>query len=172
MSQDTPWAEIAPLLGHLLIEFNNVETATGSLICSILNQDRSIADVFSAVLSFSQKMALVNALIAAKYVPPDILTRIKKALTEARALNTTRNQVIHSEYSFESPDIDMPWHWWRKLRDGPKLELPVLVTASYSSIEISFLEKTVTDASNLATNIYSLSEDIREELKTAEARTP
>jgi hypothetical protein len=163
MSEDAPWSEVAPLLGHLLIEFNNVETATGSLVCSILNQERSIASVFSAVLSFSQKIALVDALVAAKYLPSKIESQVQEILTEARRLNSIRNQVVHSEYSFESPDIDMPWLWWRKHRDRPHREKdsPVMVTASYSSIEISSLEKAVEDARDLAARTFSLSEDVR-----------
>jgi hypothetical protein len=163
MSEAAPWSEVAPLLGRLLIEFNNVEIETGLLVCSILNQERSIAGVFSAVLSFSQKIALVDALAAAKYLPSEIESQVQKILTEARRLNSIRNQVVHSEYSFESPDIDMPWLWWRKHRDRPQREkdFPVLVTASYSSIEISFLEKAVEDAGDLATRTSCLSNDVR-----------
>jgi hypothetical protein len=110
---------------------------------------------------------LIDALISAKALPSDLRDRIKKILADARALNSARNQVIHSEYSYESPDVDMPWFWWRKLRDRPESdkEHPVLHHGPFTAIEIDFLERLVMDARDLSDRILSLSEEIRIALK-------
>jgi hypothetical protein len=97
MALNPHYANLAEPLGHLVIEFNSLETDMGYLIARLLKQDNMVAAVFTTQ-SFSSKLAFARTFAVLKVIDGELLQEMEGVLNEAADVNSERNTYIHSEY--------------------------------------------------------------------------
>ena len=90
--------QVARPLGHLVAEFNFLELDTARLIASLLDEGDEVAAVFTATLSYSDKLMLIQRLTHVKIQDSALRDQIDAALAAARRVNTDRNRYVHAEF--------------------------------------------------------------------------
>ena len=173
MSEEiSPWGDVALPLGELLVRFNSVEAGLGSLVAALTKQDFLIGSILSAVLSFSQKLKLIEMLVDAVELPPGISAQCKEIITQAKKLNTFRNRAVHSEYHMADEDIEEGLHWWRRHRDAPVEPegLEGVLLPVFSALKISDIERHAHAAHTLTARLEFLSADVAEALDTVKGQ--
>ncbi|MBM0202968.1 hypothetical protein JNW90_07550 [Micromonospora sp. STR1s_5] len=117
---------IAVPVGHLLLEFNELEIDTGTLLARLLDQHDYVARILAGSLAYSARISLIGQFLESK-IRPDQKNRMKAAVAEAEAVGEERNRFIHSEYIPRvGPNDKLLDLRLRKLRGGARKEFSVV----------------------------------------------
>jgi hypothetical protein len=104
MPTDVLYDELAPLLGHVLLEHGNLEGDAGRMLARLNGKlDEHSAAVYGSKNTFSEKIAKINAAAKTNVTDPAVLAEIKALTVEMTRINKLRNKYIHSEYF---PEVD------------------------------------------------------------------
>jgi len=167
-SSDEDWGQVTSPLGELLIHFNRMEVELGSTIAYLLKQKSyDVGSIFSAVLSFSQKVTLFDMLLDVIPLPASLAKQCRDVIEEARRINAFRNRAVHSEYRlYEDPTPDQR-HLWRKHGDAPE---PVegfegVHVPAYYMFNAADIAKAAADAQVLASRLELLQPGIEKAMR-------
>jgi hypothetical protein len=109
-------------LGHVILEFNYLEMDAGTMIARLLNQDDMTAATFAGVLSFIEKLKLIQALIVFKVQDRDMRRQFDALVEEATNLNAKRNRYVHAEYMpVVGPTDELVKMLHRRLKDSSEI---------------------------------------------------
>ena len=111
-------SKVAIQLGQVVIAFNSLEIAAGDLIRRLLNEEDRVGDVLIAVLSFSTKVRMLEALDFK--LPEQHRGELRQLLDQAKRVNSKRNDLIHSEYTVYGRMDETVYMTIRRLRDAHK----------------------------------------------------
>lgn len=155
---DQHFGPFAEPLGHVILEFNLLEIALGNMLARLLKANDSVAAVFIAQMSFSQRLTILRMVAKAVILEEGMRKEFKHVFAKAEAVNTERNRYIHAEYMpTVGPDDRLMAMMFRRLRDSTK-------TADTSKGQTIFdlltpLEPNTLQA--LANEIHLLTYDVR-----------
>ena len=118
---DAHFDKCAGPLGHVILEFNNLEVDVGRMIARLLRQDDVTATIFAGTISFLDKIKLVQMLVATKVQDPPLRREFDAIAKDATDLNAKRNRYVHSEYlPVVGPNDELVKVLHRRLKDGAK----------------------------------------------------
>ena len=118
---DAHFDKCAGPLGHVILEFNNLEVDVGRMIARLLGQDDVTAAIFTGAIPFMDKVRLIQMLVATKVQDPPMRREFDAIVRDATDLNAKRNRYVHSEYlQVVGPNDDLEKVLHRRLKDGAK----------------------------------------------------
>lgn len=101
---DPYYARLAPLVGHIVIEFGNLEGDAGRMLARLNEKwDDVSAAQHAAKDNFFEKIAKARKLVDQKIQDATLKAKFYHVLDEMERLNKLRNRYIHSEYL---PELD------------------------------------------------------------------
>ena len=118
---DAYFEKFAAPLGHVILEFNNLEVDAGRMIARLLRENDVTAAVFAGTLRFLEKLKLIKALAATKVQDAALRREFDALVKDATELNAERNRYVHSEYMpVIGPNDQLLKMLHRRLKDGAK----------------------------------------------------
>ena len=101
---DSLYEQLAPLIGHVVIEHGNLEGDAGKMLARLNGKgDDLSAAQYAAKCPYSDKIKKATKLVAEKITDSDLRTEFENVLAEMDRLRKERNNYIHSEYM---PELD------------------------------------------------------------------
>src|ERR1700722_10735879 len=98
MLLDPYYANLAPLLGHIIIEHGNLEGDAGRMLARLNGKGDDVsAAQYAAKKSFNEKIVQARKLVDQKVSDPLLKAEFYQVLDEMDRLNKARNRYIHSE---------------------------------------------------------------------------
>lgn len=120
-TSDPYFEKYASPLGHVVLEFNYLEVDVGKMIARLLRQDDVTAGIFAGMLSFVEKLKLIQALAETKVQDVSMRRDFASLVKDATDLNAKRNRYIHSEYMpVVGPDDELMKMLHLRLKDSGK----------------------------------------------------
>jgi hypothetical protein len=118
-TSDPYFEKFASPLGHVILEFNYLEADAGRMIARLLRQDDLTAGIFAGMISFMEKLKLIQALATTKVQDVAMRREFDSLVKDATDLNIKRNRYIHAEYMpVVGPNDKLMKMLHRRLRDS------------------------------------------------------
>jgi hypothetical protein len=87
-----------PLLGKVVVRFQEVDMLLCVLMACLLNEDPNVTLAFMITLPFSKKLDVFGTVARAKFTHQDLLDKLDKAISLLSSAEEGRNRVVHAAW--------------------------------------------------------------------------
>jgi hypothetical protein len=168
MPGDPLYDQLAPLLGHILLEHGNLEGDAGRMLARLDGKmDDHSAAVYASKNTFNEKIGKIGKAAKLKVRDPVIIAEIEGLIVEMARINKLRNKFIHSEYFPElNAQEEVTGFFHRQIKqmgdlidtDDPNSESPIY------HVDLRELEQLIEDMIALELNIRAAAEKYADSL--------